>query len=296
MFKRLRGQRYVIVVYDIYPDILIRFGKLKESGLIARLWRRMNRLVWENAEIVFTIGEKMAANLAQNFDTGKTSAGKVVVISNWADTDWIRPLPKDKNEFAIKYGQLQKLTVMYSGNLGNTHDIETFLAAAKKLRKEHSIHFMIIGEGAKSNIVEKAKLDDNLENLTILPFQPESVLPLSLPTADISVITLDKGGEGLSVPSKTHYYMAAGSVLLGLCDENSEIGSIICEHNCGIVTNPGEASSMAKAILELLHNQAQLREFRVNSRIAAEKYYSRKNTSMYVDVLSAIKFQKDTNN
>ena len=285
LLKRLRQQHYVILIYDIYPDTLIRFGVLRESGLITRFWRRMNRLVWENSDIVFTIGEAMAATLEGMFDAGKTLPGKVIFIPNWADTDWIRPVAKDKNEFAKKYGQVEKLTVMYSGNLGKTHDIETIIAVAKQLKGYDSIHFMIIGEGAKKALVEQAKQRDGLDNLTILPFQPEEVLHESLPTADIAIITLDKGAENLSAPSKTCYSMAAGSALIGLCDDNSEVGRIIKRHNCGIVVSPGDADAMVAGIEELLNDRAKLNLYKSNGRRAAENFYSRKNTCSYIDTL-----------
>ena len=287
LFKRFRGQRYVILVYDIYPDVLIKCGLLKEKGLISRLWRRMNRLVWENAEIVFTIGEAMAGALEGMFDAGKTVTGKVIFVPNWANTDWIRPVAKDKNAFAKKYGQVKKLTVMYSGNLGKTHDIETILAAAREMQQYDAIHFMIIGEGAKKKLVEKAKYQDGLDNLTVLPFQPEEALSASLPTADISIVTLDEGAENLSAPSKTYYSMASGAALIALCDENSEVARTIKKHDCGFIINPGNTNEMIKTILELLGDEEKLKYYKNNSRNAAENFYSRKNTKQYIDALSS---------
>ena len=289
LLKRLRGQRYVILVYDIYPDVLINFGLLKQSGPIARLWRRINRLAWENAEIIFTIGQSMAANLERKFDSSKTLPGKVVFIPKYANIDWMRPVPKEKNDFAKKYGQVGKLTVMYSGNIGKTHDIETIVAAAKRLKENDSIHFMIIGEGVKKHLVEEAKYQDGLDNLTILPFQPEELLPSSLPTADISVITLDKGAEDLSAPGKTCYSMAAGTALIGLSNENSEFARIINQHECGVVISPGDTDGMVETITDLLADKAKLRRYQTNSREAAENFYSRKNTSQYLEYLSRLK-------
>ena len=109
-FKKLRKQRYVVLVYDIFPNALIEFGSLKDEGVVVRLWRFMNRKVWENAEIVFTIGNGMAENLERMFDPSKTSAGKVIIIPNWANTNWIKPLKKEDNEFAQKYEQVGKRT------------------------------------------------------------------------------------------------------------------------------------------------------------------------------------------
>jgi hypothetical protein len=145
---------------------------------------------------------------------------------------------------------------------------------------------MIIGEGAKRKIVEESKREDDLENLTILPFQPEDVLPASLPTADISIITLDKGSEGLSVPSKTHYYMAAGAALLGICDKDSEVAQMIKRHNCGVIISPGDVDSTVSNILNLVNNKAKLECYKTNSRKAAEELYSRKNTQHYINALS----------
>lgn len=284
--KRLRNQQYVVLVYDIHPDLLIKFGKLKQTGLIARLWHKMNKLVWENAEIVFTIGDGMAESLNRRFDVGKTSLGEIIVVPNWADTNWMHPIAKQENEFARNYKQVGKFTVLYSGNLGQTHDIETILEAAKRLRDNSSIHFMIIGHGAKKNIVEKVKLDENLENLTVLPFQPEELLPLSFATGDISVVTMARGSEGLMVPSKTYYAMAAGSALIGLCSPETEIADTIKKHNCGLVVRPGDTDSLINAILQLSTDQERLSELKTNSRSAAEKFYSKNNVDKYIDALS----------
>jgi glycosyltransferase involved in cell wall biosynthesis len=287
LLKKIRKQRYVVLVYDIYPDTLINFGPLKETGIIARMWRCFNRKVWENADIVFTIGQMMAENLEGMFDSRKTSAGKVIVIPNWASTDWIKPLAKEGNEFAKEHGQIGKLTVMYSGNLGQTHDIETILESAKELKDNDSIRFLIIGDGAKRELVERMKSEEDLHNVTVLDFQPEEVLPYSLTTADVALITLDKGSEGLSVPSKTYYSMASGAALVALCDENSEVSRTIKQHECGFSIHPGDTEALVNTILELLDDADKLNQCRLNSREAAEKYYSRSNTKQYIDAMSS---------
>lgn len=286
--KRLRKQRYVFLVHDIFPDALTNFGVLKKTGLIARLWERMNRLVYENAEVVFTIGNKMAETLCRKFDCSKTLPSNVVTIPNWADTDWIRPISKEKNEFAKRYGQVGKITVMYSGKLGHTHDIETVVGAAKTLKEDELVGFIIIGEGPKWKLVRAAKDRDALDNLVVLEFQSEDVLPFSLSTADIFVVTLDKGCEGLSVPSKTYYAMAAGAALIGLCDDQSEVAQTIQQHRCGIVIAPGDIAGLVNGILALAGDESKLNSYRTNSRSAAEKFYSRRNTSRYLEAMRTV--------
>ena len=51
-----------------------------------------------------------------------------------------------------------------------------------------------------------------------LPFQPAEALPYSMTSGDIAVVTLGKGTEGISMPSKCYYMMAAGCAILGLSE------------------------------------------------------------------------------
>lgn len=286
LFYKIRKQKYAVLVYDIYPDTLVNFGPLKETGFITKIWRKINRHSWQNAQVVFTIGNQMAANLEKMFDAGKTPAGKVVVVPNWADVDTIKPLPKENNTFARKHDQVGKTTVMYSGNLGLTHDIETIVESAKAMKNVDSVNFMIIGDGAKRKMIDQVRTKEDLHNMVVLDFQPEQDLPFTLTTSDISIITLDNGSEGLSVPSKTYYYMASGAALIGLCDEKSEVARTIKDHDCGIIMSPGDTEAMVNIILELSRDKEKLNYYKNNSRIAAEKFYSRNNTRQYIQALT----------
>jgi len=284
--KRLRGQSYVVLVYDIHPDVLISFGRLRASGLIARTWRGVNRLIWENAAIVFTLSNGMAARLQEHFNPGRTKAARVVVIPNWADTRWIHPITKTKNEFAVNHGQADKLTVLYAGNLGQTHDIETIVIAAKQLKENDTVRFMIVGDGTKKNWVLKEKNRLALDNLTVLGHQPEHLLPALLATGDVAVVTVDKGAQDVMVPSKTYYAMAAGSALIGVCEGSSEVARIINLYKCGLTVAPGDVDAMVKAVLDLLNDPVKLKQYQQRSRDAAEKYYSRRNSVRYLEILS----------
>jgi glycosyltransferase involved in cell wall biosynthesis len=235
LLRKIRKQQYVVLVYDIHPDLLVALGRLKEKGFITRLWHWMNRVVYENAEIVLTIGDYMAANLEKRFDVTRTKPEKVLVVPPWVDTDFIKPIPKSENWFARKYDQVDKLTILYSGNLGATHNIEFIVDLARQLRTQKHIHFLIIGEGSKMEFVQNSIVQEDLENVTLLPFQSEEVLPYSLATGDIAIVTMQPGAEGLMVPSKAYYYLAAGCYLLFNGHVQSEIGQLCEMERVGMV-------------------------------------------------------------
>ena len=276
-----------MLVYDIYPELLVRFGRLSAGHPVVRLWRRFNRMVWERAEIVFTIGDVMAANLERSFDAGKTRPRRVVTIANWADPEFVKPCPKAENPFAREHGQVGKLTILYSGNLGATHDIETVLGAATALREDERLHFMIVGEGSKWQFVEETVRRQGLQNVSLLPFQPEAMLPYSLSTGDVALVTLSSGAEGLSVPSKLYYSMAAGSALLVVADGDSEARRVVEATESGVCVAPGDVSGMVDAIRRFATSPDVLEGCRRRARIALETRFSRRNTRRYLEALIA---------
>jgi glycosyltransferase involved in cell wall biosynthesis len=286
-FKWIRGQRYVVLVYDIYPDLLVALGRLRK-GIISRCWDFFNRLVYENASLVMTIDEDMGRRLEEKFDVLKTDGKKIVCIPSWADIEFIRPVEKEQNPFATKYHLLNKTILLYSGNMGHTHDIETILEAARNLIKEEEIHFLFIGEGAKWSLVEKTIEEFHLDNITLLPFQPEEVLPLSMASGDIGIVAYQDGTQGCMSPSKACYYMAAGLPLLVISDCETDLTRLVEEKGCGIWVKTGNVSGMALAVKELSENPVLLAEYKKAARKTVEQFYSRKNTELFVNALKTI--------
>jgi glycosyltransferase involved in cell wall biosynthesis len=284
--SKLRGQPYAVLVYDIYPNILISAGRTGHNSLLSRAWRAMNRLVWQRAAAVFTIGPHMARNVEQMFDPKRTQLGHTEIVPNWAETNAIRPLPKSDNQFARQHGQVDKLTVLYCGNVGNSHDIESLVAAADQLRDEPGIAFMIVGRGARFGYVRRQVRERSLSNVTLLGWQHESKLQQVLSVGDVAVISLAAGFEGLSVPSRTYYAMSAGSAILAVSRGPDELQDLIDEHECGLHVQPGNPQELAAALARFRNDPTLLQQCRANSRRAAEKHFDRSVCSdLYVRAL-----------
>ena len=286
-FKLIRRQKYVVLVYDIYPDLLIALGRLRK-GLISRIWDFVNRLVYEKASFVITIDEDMRKRLEGKFDVVRTEGSEVVCISPWADIEVIRPVEKKQNSFAEKYHLLNKTIVLYSGNMGHSHDIESILQAAINLIDNKNIHFLFIGEGAKWSLVEKTIDEFHLDNITLLPFQPEEVLPLSMSSGDIGVITYQDGTHGCMSPSKAYYYMAAGLSLLVISDCETDLTRMVEKKGCGVWVKKEEKTGISKSIKDLSESPILLKKYKKAARKTVEEYYSRKNSEFFINVLKKI--------
>nr|MBC8485150.1 glycosyltransferase family 4 protein [Bacteroidota bacterium] len=265
LLKLLSAQRYAILVYDIYPDILIGLNHISETSIITRIWSRANKVVYENSVAVVTIGDRMANTLENSFDSSKTFTGKVDVIHNCANSDQFKPIPKESNTFAVEYNQIDKLTVMYSGNFGYSHSFENIVNVAKKLIKDETINIFLIGGGSRKNSIISEIQIKNLVNIICLPYQDDIVFPKALASADIALITMTAGSEELMVPSKIYYSMAVGSALIGITNNNSELAKIIKDNECGVVVSPDSVEELYDAILLLKKDSSLLNLYRENA-------------------------------
>ena len=263
---------YMVLVYDIYPDVLIEMSVVQQSNIIIKIWNWLNKKVYRDAKSIVTLGKHMAKRLSTSNDL---SLSKISIIPPWVDTDFIKPLAYENNPLAKNFNPGGKHIVLYSGNMGVSHDIDTMLGAAKQLRKRDDILFLFIGGGDKYQAVVDYQKSHQLDNIAIYPYQEESDLPYTMALASISLVALDGGAQELMIPSKVFYYMAAGSAVIGICSGESELNDIINTCDCGVCMEPGDPQNLADKIEKLLQNPKELDAYRYNSRKLVIDTYGR---------------------
>ena len=274
--NKIRDLPYVVLVYDIHPDVEIKFTALKENSIVVKIWRFLNQHALEGSCAVYTIGDVMAEKLSKQFDASKTQLKYVGVIPPWADTKKIKPIKKSLNPLAKKLDQMDCTTVLYSGNMGISHDIDSILKAAKLLKKRTDIKFLFFGEGKKWKSAREFVEIERLNNVQILPLESELNMPYALALGDISIASLDRGAEGLMVPSKIYYYMASGSAVIGICEGKNDLAQSLSKGNFGFTVPPGECKRLTARILSLVNDSSKLKNFKDNARSTCVSYYSRK--------------------
>jgi glycosyltransferase involved in cell wall biosynthesis len=266
-----QGRPYGLLEWDIYPQIMDAAGLVGRHNLVYRLWRHNHAGALRGADLIVTLGDHMAAVLRRTADD---AALPVEVIPYWVDTDWLAPLPYVSNSFAQEHGLQDKLVVLYSGNLGATHAIETIVETARLLADEPRICMLIIGEGSKRSLVESAVADGRALTLRLLPLQPAAHLPQTLSSGHIGIVTLSTGYEGLSMPSKTYSLMAAGNAILGISRPPNDVAATVARHACGANFRPDEPQAIADWVRSLLADPEELTRLRTRARQAAIAHYS----------------------
>ena len=267
--KIIRNQKYVVIVHDIHPDILLKIHYANE-GILVKIWEYMNELVYNSADKIIVLGECMSNVIQQKIPKNRE---KIKIIQNWEDKDFIKPMLKTQNRFSIENKLLEKFVVVYSGNMGINHNLEIVIEAANYL-KSSEIDFLFFGEGSQKNILIKKSEELDLHNVKFLKFQPLSELPYTMTCGDAIIVSQETGTEGLCVSSKFYTAIAAGKPILGIIGENSEIANVIKKFDCGVVISNYDAKFLAKKINELFLDSKVCKKYGENARIAFEQNFT----------------------
>lgn len=265
------GKPYVQLVHDVYPDIAVRLGVLKQGGVLARLWEQMSRVMLNRAAGTIVIGDDMAEVVRQKLNRDSWNA--MHMIPNWSNEAGVQPVRRSDNPFRRKHEIGNQVLVQYAGRHGATHNLEPLIHAAEKMT-DQPVVFQFVGEGAKKEKLQRMAQERALDNVMFLPYQPLDELDTVLSAADLAVVCLESKFTGLSVPSKTYGIMAGGTPILGFLDTESEIGRTIQENECGVVLEGATGDQVARLLQHLLQEPGQLEGMGERGRQVFEAKYT----------------------
>ncbi len=253
---KIFGLPYVCLLYDLYPDIAVELNVVPRQHWSIRLWNALNRRVWQRAQQIIVLSPSMKDRVVAKCPE---VADKITVIHNWADPTQIVPIAKHQNWFAKAFNLVDTFTVLYSGNMGRCHDMETILEAIKLLQQE-PIEFVFIGNGAKRQAFRTQALQLGLKNCQFLPYQHKQNLPYSLTACDLSLVSVSYGMEGLVAPSKLYAALATGRPLAVICEPHSYLRAMIAEAGCGEAFANGDAAGLADFIRRLASDRQLVKQ------------------------------------
>lgn len=278
----LRRHRYLILLHDAYPQVAVWVGAIRKGGVIERLWHAMNRLVYRRAAGTIVLSEAAKDLICETYGVPPE---RVHVIHNWADGERLKPMPKSASGFARTHGLVEPFTVLYSGNLGLYYDFDTILDAAKALDGE-PFRLVLIGAGGQRVSLERDIAARRLDNVLLLPYQPLERLPESLTACNASLVTIARGIEGISFPSKLYSALAVGRPVLALCEPGSELRRIVEEHDVGLWAEVGDGGGATARLREMMADPGRCAEQGRNARRLFEERFTRERAAhAYAEVI-----------
>ena len=248
---------------DVYPDIAVDLGYIRSGSLLHKLTGSLADWSRRQADGVIALGDCMRARLM----AGGVESAKIVVIHNWADGSKIRVRPGQRTDSTLQ--------IVYSGNLGLAHDMDTICEAMLQLRDDSRFSFTFIGGGSRRGELTSFLEKNEIHSVTMRPYVPRADLSETLSLGDIGLVTQRDDCCGSVVPSKVYGLMAAGRPILFIGPAAATPAQVIEAHACGWHADCGDTDSVVRLLLHLADHPEEIAAAGANARQALETNYDR---------------------
>lgn len=267
LISKITRSKLVMMVADIWPDIIIRMGHASQDSLSVRAMLWLEKFCYNHSDVVSFSNPAACDQIRERFPNLKN----ITVISNGVDTEMFSPnfaSQETRKKYGVTTGDF---LVAYCGLHGMAQGLEVVLEAAQKLEQNPKIKFIMVGNGpTKEDIVGKAE-EMQLKNLTFYDRVPKKEMPAIIASADVSLVTLSGRFPG-TMPSKAYEAFASGTP--PIVAKGCEAEPLISNYNSGRTYEPGNSQELADAIKELAGDRNLYNMVRENA-ISLSKRFDR---------------------
>ena len=288
--KVFRNKKYVFEVRDLWPEMPIAVGALKNKFLIF-LIKRFEILTYKLSSACVGLSPGMCDGIVSTGITDK----KVFLAPNSCDYEFFQNVKENELKSICKKYNLSftdKL-IVYTGTIGIINDVEFMLKmAVESYQKRFNIKFVIIGEGImKENIIEQAKNEGVYnKNFFIYPGIPKKELRCILKRADLA-LSLFKPIEAMWKNSANKFFDAIASSTPVAINYEGWQKDLIEMEKCGVILNPRDPADSSDRINDFLNNRADYEVATSSTVNLATGKFSRDN--VFDRIHEAIRYAKE---
>lgn len=239
--------------FDAAKQTGITSSNNKFKNFVFRLLFKLESKLLNKATINSTISQSMLDKLKSK------SIKEVFYFPNWIDENKITP----NNYIIHKYLKSKVVKILYSGNIGDKQDWESFLKFINKL-DDKIVEIIIVGDGAKKDwLCDKIK---NISNVKYYPPVDYNELSSLLCSTDLHVLFQKQEVEDSVMPSKLLGMMASAKPSLILGNAKSEVKSVIDESKGGFYITNNNLNKCISIVEDLIDNPEKSKNIGLNAR------------------------------
>ncbi len=251
--KKLKA-KYIVEAWDLWPNSFVRFGLISGRNPIVKIAYEVERLLYEKADKIIFSFEGGLEYLREHKWTkdlgGKIEVNKIHYINNGVN---LEKFNKDIELYQLQDKDLDNTShfnVIYMGSVRLVNNIKLLIDAAKILKYNERIRFLIYGDGIDRIYLEQYCKENEIDNVIFKEkWIPLKNVPYVLSKSSLNILNYQKdfGVYGVS-SGKLFQYLASGKPICS----NIKMNYCIIEKNyLGIAKNLETPQEYADAILLL---------------------------------------------
>jgi colanic acid biosynthesis glycosyl transferase WcaI len=267
----VKGSPYLFMVSDLWPETAVQMGMLRSPFLI---WasKQIELLFYRRAAAILAL----TAGIQAKIGAAGIDGSKVILFRNSVDCEFFRPgLHRNGIRHELGVGD-QDFVAAYCGTFGLAQNLTTVLETAVLFQTsgDKQVRFLLVGDGAESDILKYKALELALSNVTFVEPVPKERMPELLNAVDCVLVPLRKLEifRG-ALPTKMFEAMAcARPAILGIAGEAEQL---MREAGAGYCVVPEDPAALHDAVLQLMKNTAEAQRMGERGREFVVLHFSR---------------------
>jgi glycosyltransferase involved in cell wall biosynthesis len=245
LFNRLL--RRTPYVYNT-PDLQVEYADEDQwigVRVLVRAARRLEGLLMRRALAVTTVTHAFIEHFHKERDVPR---GQLTFLPNGADTERLRPLPRDA-ALAARLGVGDRKVFTYAGTHAPYQGLDVILDAAKLLRHRSDIVFLMVGDGPlRQQLIDRAAAE-RIDNV-LFRRSPFEEMPNLMSLTFASLVVLRR----MEIATKMRLSKAIPPLACGvpiIYAGWGETAEIVERERVGVTVEPENAEALAGAVKRL---------------------------------------------
>ena len=268
LLSKWYGCPFVLEVRDLWPDSAVKKELYSKNSWFIKVGQKVESWLYQQSNHVIAV-----TDVAEKIIQSKSGHQRTSVIWNGVNTELFNRVPPLQwPEDAKKEDHVFR--VGYVGSLGQIHDIESFIKAAKAVEHDPSIEFMIVGDGGQQDQLQKLFETIQPNNVRWVGLKPHEQVPAYMSSFDLAVNPIHDSEAFRSIITVKFYEYLACEVPV-ICLASGVQETMAKKSAAAIVHAPGDWKSLANDILRLKKDHKALQKLQSNARPFVDAHYSR---------------------
>jgi len=303
LMSKLRRADHVHWIMDLYPDVMVAHGMLKERSILRWFLSALARWGFggRRCAAVVTLGPDMAQAVGAYLPADR----KADWVPLWATaaSPKLAVGGEDGRVAALRrsrgWGD-DETVFLYSGNMGLGHRFEEFLEVLGSEpfsvgggEPESKLRFVFSGRGKRRGEIETYLADRKEEGdvspgsipVELMDYVPAEELTSHLLSGDVHLASMEPSWDGTMVPSKLQGSFSVGRPVLFVGSRTCSIGKWILESGGGWVVAPGDLVALQTAMLEGCDAEERTRRGSLAAQLAREHFDVEINAARVAELL-----------
>ena len=286
---RMKKVPYVFEVRDLWPESLVATGMSSSRSLVYKSLDRISKYLYEHSDKIIVVTKAFKKEILSKPGL-RVRAESIELLENGVDIDIFKPFSSEKRRMLKEQmGLGGRFVISYIGTLGIAHGLDVVLKVAEKAKiSQKDWLFLLVGEGADRERLEKVREDSGLDNVVFTGKVARERVPKMINLSDICMVLLkNKATFKTVIPSKMLEFMSCGvPIVLGVAGQAREI---LEASGGGIFFEPENADELFNSLKFLYSSESVRKQMGEEGRAYIEREFSRERKAReYLSILQGI--------